>query len=145
MESGKSINGGKMQFPFEDDCQPNERVYQDLTDLGSRYVRYNVDLLPAIARNYNLVALDLLLLFDIIGYYDSNGQTPCKYSYDDLADKYRYSRPGIQKSLNILISNKLIIKLGTNRGRAKSEYIPNVLLIHNTLIEYIRKYKPENK
>lgn len=120
--------------------QESKKLY-DSTKLQGEdryYVTWNISIVPAIRKYYDISAIELMLFLDICMNYDSNMQKPCKYSYQELADKYHCSKNGIINALKILTKKSLIEKTNANKGRAKSEYCPNVDHIQKLRREYLR-------
>lgn len=116
----------------------HKQLYMDTSHLEERpYVKLNLSLLPAIRKYYDISAMEIMIFTDICMNYDNNRQNSCKYSIQELADKYLCSKTGIFKALQKLIEKGLIEKLNEPKGRAKTEYIPNVKLIQKLIVEYL--------
>lgn len=121
----------------------NKRLYIDISEWGGekRFVTWNLDILPMIWQYYNLSKLEERLFTFICMQYDNaheSNREPLKLSYDDIADIINCSYEGARKAVNILLESNLITVEGKRKGKAKTQYLPNVELIHKELKEYLK-------
>ena len=117
------------------------RLYRDFTHVGVKYTQWQPMYLAAINEKYKFSSVKWLLLLDIMMNYECEKQKPCGYSYDELADKYRYHKRAIRDAIETLIKESLIICLNmeTRKGKAKFQYVPNVEKLHKLFDEYRKK------
>lgn len=119
-----------------------ERLYKDLSPLERRFAIINNDLLPAVCYCYDLSALEMLIFMYISTEYESrklkqNKRSPVKISYADLVKKLKRSKNGIVTAIKHLTNEELITPTNERKGRAKTEYVPNVEKIHQLIDKYI--------
>jgi len=119
-----------------------------MADKKSVYIKYpddktrafatsNIDLPFAIARKHkNLTMAQSFILLTIVGEYDANKQTPYKLSYQDFEDRTDWSIQIIKRAIKVLLDKGLIIRVTDRQGKAKSEYTPNVDVLHKLLLDY---------
>jgi predicted transcriptional regulator len=100
------------------------------------YAKFNIDLFTAINRKYDISKIDLLVLIHVIEQYASNQQTPCKFSYRELAKKIGCVSDSVNKSVHALLRWGLLNPPNERKGRAKSEYVPNKDKLHSLLLSY---------
>ena len=119
------------------------KLYIDSAELGgrTRYVMWNLDLLPMIWKDFNLSNVEQSIFMHICMVYDNAHEShrePLKLSYDDIARIVNCSRNGVRKALqNLIKKDELIVQIGTRNGKAKGEYMPNIKLIHSHLENFI--------
>ena len=121
----------------------NKRLYIDISEWGGnkRFVTWNLDILPMIWEYYNLSQLEERLFTYICMQYDNaheSNREPLKLSYNDIADVIKCSYEGVRKAVKMLLKSNLIIVEGKRKGKAKTQYLPNVELIHEELKEYLK-------
>lgn len=90
---------------------------------------------------YNLSQLEERLFTYICMQYDNaheSNREPLKLSYNDIADVIKCSYEGVRKAVKMLLKSNLIIVEGKRKGKAKTQYLPNVELIHEELKEYLK-------
>lgn len=120
----------------------NKRLYVDLSEWGGqkRFVTWNLDILPMIWEYYDLSKLEERLFTYICMTYDNaheSNRDPLKLSYFDIADIIKCSENGAIKAVKMLLKFRLIITEGNRKGKAKTQYLPNVELIHKELKKYL--------
>lgn len=120
----------------------NKRLYVDVSEWGGvkRFVTWQLDILPMIWKYYTLSQLEERILIYICMQYDNaheSNREPLKLSYDDIAEIIKCSYEGARKAVNMLVKSNLIIVEGKRKGKAKTQYLPNVELIHKELKEYL--------
>jgi len=115
----------------------NKSVYIKYPDNKTRaFATSNIGLPSAITSQYTLSTLELVILLEIIGEYDGNKQTPCKLSYRDFEDRTNRSVSAVKRAIKALLAKELIIQCLNRKGKAKSEYIPNVDILHSLVFDY---------
>ena len=122
---------------------PNKRLYIDVSEWGgqTRYIMWQLDILPMIWEYYTLSQMEERIFYYICMQYDNaheSNREPLRLSYDDIADIVKCSRGGAYKAIQSLLDYKLIIVDGERKGKAKSQYLPNVELIHKELKEFLK-------
>jgi len=105
-------------------------------DKTRAFVTSNIDLKHAIMKEHKLSGLQLLLILGIIDDYDSNRQTPCKFSYKDIFNKVGYDASSTGKAMKVLLKKKLIKQVEDRSGKAKSMYVPNRNTLHKLLFDF---------
>lgn len=121
----------------------NKRLFVDVEEWGgrNRYVRWQLDLLPMIWKNYNLSAMEERIFLLICMQYDNaheSNREPLKLSYTDIAHKVQCSIGGAIKAISNLEYWELITVVGERKGRAKRQYVPNIDHLHEQLKEYLQ-------
>lgn len=104
---------------------------------GTRYIRVNTDLFPMLWEKYNLSNLEMSIFLYICMIYDNpseSGGEPIRLSYTDIAEKVKSSVGGVRKAIDCLITRSLLLTIGERKGKAKTQYVPNVDKIHNELL-----------
>ena len=120
----------------------NKRLYVDISEWGGekRFITWNLDILPMIWEFYTLSQLEERFFTYICMQYDNaheSNREPLKLSYTDIADIINCSVEGVRKAVKMLLKSKLIIVEGKRKKKKKTQYLPNVELIHKKLKEYL--------
>lgn len=120
----------------------NKRLFIDVGEWGgrNRYVKWQLDILPAIWRKYNLSSMEQRIFLHISMLYDNaheSNREPLKLSYQDIADIVRCSKEGAKQAIKNLVDSELIKKIGERKGRGKTKYMPNIDHIHGLLKEHL--------
>lgn len=120
----------------------NKRLYVDVSEWGGqrRFVTWQLDILPMIWEYYDLSKFEERIFTHICMQYDNaheSNREPIKLSYTDIANIVKCSVEGARKAIAQLIDCNLITIEGERKGRAKTQYLPNVELIHKELKEYL--------
>lgn len=124
-----------------------EKLYIDLKDKGfdKSYLVSNYELYLAIYQKINLSKTDIQIFQHICWKYDKcQNPAPVYLTYKDFATLFCCDKMTVYNSIKVLIKNKLILKVGDRKGRAKTGYIPNVEYLHNVLFEYLRYLEQQN-
>lgn len=106
-----------------------------------RYVTWNLDILPMIWEFYTLSQMEERIFAFICMQYDNRHESnfePLKLSYADIADTVKCSVEGARKAIKMLLDSELITVEGVRKGRAKTQYLPNIPLIHEELKKYLK-------
>lgn len=124
-----------------DQCN-NKRLYIDLQeyDQPKRFAIMNLDLLPMIWKNYNLNGMEGRVFIELCMQYDNaheSNRDPLNWSYNDIANRVNCSTEMARKAIRQLIKLKLIVVIGERKGRAKTQYLPNINLIQEQLLNYL--------
>lgn len=119
----------------------NKRLYIDLAEYGgtTRYTILNTDLLLMLWQNYNLSNIEQSIFLYICMVYDNaneSGRESIKLSYTDIAKIINCSEGGVRKAIANLITEKLLIVIGDRKGKAKTQYVPNIEKLHGELLQY---------
>ena len=125
-----------------------KRLYFNLEDNGyaKSYLTVNPDMYLAVHRNFKLYATDIKIFEFICWKYDACAEHfPVCKSYNDFAEIFKITKQGACKSIQILLENKLILKRGARKGRAKTGYVPNVEYLHKLTLEYVKDYENNKK
>jgi hypothetical protein len=82
-------------------------------DEDGLYVKWNIDLLPAICKQYKLSKIATYILLDISMYYEAYSQinqesTALKISYRELARRYGCNIKSVQSSIENLLEKGFI-------------------------------------
>jgi hypothetical protein len=122
-----------------------ENVYE-----GGFYVKMNIDLMNAAKENFKLTFAESGLLYDICSYYESNtiynkAHTPLEVSLRDLAIKNNASTKTIEKALKALLNKNLIHRENDGKQKSKYGYYPNVELLRNNLLDYVRLLRRKDR
>lgn len=120
----------------------NKRLFVNLEEWGGvkRYVTWNLDILPMIWEFYTLSQMEERIFTFICMQYDNRHESnfePLKLSYADIADTVKCSVEGARKAIKMLLESKLITVEGVRKGKAKTQYLPNIPLIHKELKTYL--------
>lgn len=120
----------------------NKRLFINVEEWGgrNRYVMWQLDLLPAIWREYDLSAIEERIFLYISMQYDNayeSKREPLKLSYQDIAEAVMCSKEGAKQAIKNLIWFKLITTIGERKGRSKTKYIPNIDYIHGLLKKHL--------
>lgn len=119
--------------------QRGKRLYLDKVGEGGRYATINIEYLKIFLEK-GLTNLQILIMFDIIFEYESHMQNDVRKSYDDFAELYSYSRISIKKAIDPLVDKRFLISNKMDRkGRAKTNYKPNVNLLQKFLKDYLAR------
>lgn len=119
----------------------NKRLYVDLAEYGgiTRYTRINTDLWLMLWKNYTLSNIEQSIFLYICMVYDNaseSGRDPIKLSYTDIAKTINCSEGGVRKAIASLLAEKLLLAIGERKGKAKTQYAPNIEKLHNELLQY---------
>ena len=121
-----------------------QRVYIDASELG--YYTCNPQLLQLVDKRFHLSKVQLLLFWFILSKYDSTvdresgERQPVSATFEELAEYASCTKPGAVKAMEHLTleSVNLIKRVNRPKGKAKSEYCPNVELLHKLLEPLLR-------
>jgi len=114
------------------------RLYIDMCDVGGRYTTINIEYIQIFAQQ-KLSSKQTIIMLYIIMQYDSYKQRGVKVSYGDLAKILNCSKCWVRKEIDFLLRHDYLILKQKNRGRAKSQYVPNVQTLQTLLKKYLRK------
>lgn len=121
----------------------NKRLYIDVSEWGGekRFVTWQLNILPMIWEYYTLSQLEERFFTYVCMQYDNaheSNREPLKLSYTDIADIIKCSVEGARRAVKMLLESELITVEGNRKGKAKTQYLPNVELIHKELKEYLK-------
>jgi hypothetical protein len=83
-----------------------------------------------------ITALQLAILENVIEEYDGEQLQPAKITQQEIASKSGKEIRQVKRAIKYWVENKLIKKIGERTGKGKSEYEPNVDLLHDWMFEY---------
>lgn len=109
-----------------------------LYDEHTRYAKINIEYMQIFGQE-KLSSKQVLIMFYIIMQYESYRQSSVKVSYGDLAKILNCSKCWVRKEIDFLLRHDYLILEQKNRGRAKSQYVPNVQTLQTLLKNYLRK------
>jgi hypothetical protein len=132
------------------DIEREGRLFIEDVYEGGFYVKMNIDLINAAKENFKLTFAESGLLYDICSYYESNtiynkAHTPLKVSLRDLAIKNNASTKTIEKALKALLNKNLIHRENNGKQKSKHGYYPNVELLRNNLLDYVRLLRRKDR
>ena len=120
-----------------------QRLFINVEEWGgvNRYITWQLDILPMIWQYYDFSKLEERFIMLVCMQYDNaheSGRDPIKLSYTDIAKIINCSVEGAKKAVGMVLDSKLILIKDTRKGRAKTQYLPNVPYIHKQLKKYLK-------